>query len=286
MKSTFRILSIACVVGALGFSSCSKEDSLGESQIDLTPEIKTDLDRWIDENYVDTYNMQVFYRWDQYKTDMNRYLTPPRFSDVQPALEVVKTIWLDSYRDVAGEMFVKETAARELVLIGSRNSNTNGSITLGLAEAGVRVSLFGLDNLNTKSRPQVEEFIHTIQHEYVHIINMKYPFDEGEFLKITPADYLADWQNGGGDKVAQSLGFISSYSRSAPGEDFAEMAATMLTDIDAYNRLVNSVTDAYGKAKIKEKEAYVADYYRKSLGIDIYELCKVTKANTDFVVSQ
>lgn len=285
MKSTLKILSIACIVAAMGFTSCSKEDSLGETRIDLTPEHKTELDTWIDENYVDSYNMRVFYRWDQYKVDMSRYLTPPRVSDVKPALEVIKAIWLDSYKEIAGDMFVKKTASRELVLVGSMNMNTTATVTLGLAEQGIRITLFDLNNLDTKNKRDVEEFIHTIQHEYVHILNMQWPFDEGAFLKITASDYRADWNNAT-DSEAQALGFISAYSRSAPGEDFAEMAATMLKDIDVYNAMVEAVPSDYGRGKIREKEAYLVNYYKTSLGIDLYELCEITKAQTEMIVNQ
>ncbi|SFI99404.1 substrate import-associated zinc metallohydrolase lipoprotein [Myroides guanonis] len=285
MKSTLKIFSLACLLGTLGFASCSKEDSLGETRIDLTPERKTELDNWIDKNYLETYNMQVFYRWDQYKVDMNRYLTPPRVDRVQPTLEVVKAIWLDSYEKIAGEMFVKETAAKELVLVGSVNSNTNGTVTLGVAEQGVRISLFELNKLDTKNRSQVEQFIHTIQHEYVHILNMKWPFDEGAFLKITPGSYRADWQNAS-NAEANSLGFISAYSRSAPGEDFAEMVATMLQDVEKYNAMVDAIPSEFGRSKIREKEAYAVSYYKNSMGIDLYELCKIAKSQTDMVVNK
>lgn len=279
MKKTIRFIGFCCLTSLFMLTSCTKEEGLGESRLDITAPNKTELDKWIDTNFVDTYNMQVFYRWDPYKVDMARYLTPVKVEQVKPSLQVIKTIWLDSYLEMAGDMFVKKTAPRELVLVGSMNMNTTATITLGLAEQGVRISLFDLDRLNTKSKSEVEEFIHTIQHEYVHILNQSVPFNEGEYGKITAGSYRADWNNAT-TAVALSLGFISNYARSNVAEDFAEQASWMLKDIDAYELIVNSAAAKNGKAQIREKEAYVVDYYKNAFGIDFYALCRLTTENT------
>lgn len=284
MKKIVRFVSLCCLTAMFGLTACSQEDSLGDSRLDTTPEQKNALDTWIDDNYTYPYNMAVFYKWDPYKVDQARFLTPIEVNKVQPALEVIKTIWLDSYKEIAGEMFVKKTAPRELVMVGSVNANTTNTVTLGLAEQGVRITLFELNYLDTKSKSEVERFIHTIQHEYVHILNQAIPFDEGEYGKISGA-YRGDWQNG---KLAEAfkLGFISTYARSNATEDFAEQASWMLKDINAYNKLVKDNPYPEGKAKIQQKEAFVVKYYKEAFGIDFYELCNLTTANTEKAVNK
>ncbi|MEC4115395.1 substrate import-associated zinc metallohydrolase lipoprotein [Myroides phaeus] len=284
MKKIVRFVSLCCLTAMFGLTACSQEDSLGESRLVTTPEQKSDLDNWIDDNYTYPYNMAVFYKWDPYKVDKTRYLTPIEVNRVQPALEVIKTIWLDSYKEIAGEMFVKQTAPRELVMVGSVNANTTNTVTLGLAEQGVRISLFAMNYLDTKNKEEVEEFIHTIQHEYVHILNQSKPFNEQEYGSISAGDYMGDWQNGDDDE-AWELGFISAYSRSNVTEDFAEQASWMLKDINAYNAIVNAAP-AEGRAKIRKKEAFVVAYYLSAFGIDFYELCNLTTANTEKAVNK
>ncbi len=83
-------------------SSCTNEDKLTESQLDLTKPTLTTLDTWIENNFVNPYNIAIQYRWNQNTVDNNRYLYPPTQDKVLPALEVVQKIWLDSYKTVGG----------------------------------------------------------------------------------------------------------------------------------------------------------------------------------------
>lgn len=288
MKSTKYLAYFGGTVLAIGalFASCEKDDKLGESILNVTPdEIKTETDIWIDKEFRDMYNIRVFHKWNPYKVDIERYLTPPAEENVRPALNVVKGIWLDAYSKVADTMFVKKTAPRELVLTGSRNMNTNGTNTLGLAEQGYRISLFEVDALQLKSESAVKNFIHTIQHEYVHILNQTVHFDEKNYMAITASDYRADWQNGS-DAEAWSLGFISNYARSNGKEDFAEQASWMLRDIVQYEAKVNAIPSEIGRDKIRRKEAIVVSYYDKAFGIDFYELCKETRERTLNIVNE
>lgn len=279
-----RINKYLVIFSLLGLVACSNDDSLGESRLDLTPKEKTALDTWIDDVYTDPYNVRVFYRWDPTKVDMGRFLTPVAVDKVQPALKVVNQIWLETYKELAGVQFVKETAPRELVLVGSNNMNTNGTITLGVAEQGVRITLFSINTQDFKNKSAVERFIHTIQHEYVHILNQTAPFDKDEYGSLTPADYMSDWHNGSVAE-ANSLGFITSYARSNVDEDFAEQASAMLTNLEDYNKKVEAISSAYGKGMIRKKEALVVAYYKRAFDIDFYELCRQAAINTDIAIN-
>ncbi|MBS7230688.1 putative zinc-binding metallopeptidase [Flavobacterium psychroterrae] len=285
MKILKRYKALAMITASLLFVACAHEDQPGESQLDYSERDKTELDKWIDSSFLDPYNIKIYYEWNQNLVDNTKYLFPPTVEKVQPALEVVKKIWIDSYSTIGGKDFVKKIAPREFVLVGGLNLNTNGTLTLGLAEGGQRVTLFQLDYLNRKSCPEVTEFIHTIQHEYVHILNQTKPFDEQAWAKLTPSGYTTSWYTES-TATSRSLGFITSYARLNIYEDFAETASVILTSSKAeYAALLAGVTDVNGKANIKKKEAIVVQYYKDNFNIDFYALRDEAQKNTDIVIS-
>jgi substrate import-associated zinc metallohydrolase lipoprotein len=285
MKILKRYKAIAMLTGALLMVSCAHEDQPTDTQLDYSVRNKTELDKWADTNFLDPYNIKIYYEWNQNLVDNNRFLFPPTVEKVKPALEVVKKIWIDSYTTIGGTNFVKLIAPREFVLVGGTNLNTTGTQTLGLAEGGQRVTLFRIDYLNKKSRPDVTEFIHTIQHEYIHILNQTKPFDEQAWAKLTPSGYTASWYIQS-TASSRALGFITSYARLNIYEDFAETAATILTSSKAeYDAILASVTDATAKANLKKKEAIVVQYYKDNFKIDFYALRDEAQKNTDIVIN-
>ncbi|MDR7209384.1 putative zinc-binding metallopeptidase [Flavobacterium piscis] len=274
------VLSLVLFLGG-----CSSDDSLKESILDVSAPSKTALDNWIDTNYLNPYNINIQYKWNRNVVDNNRYLFPPLQSNVQPALEVVQKIWLDTYKEIAGPDFVKKIAPREFVLVGGVNLNSTGLITLGLAEAGQRITLFETDNLNTNERENVKRFVHTIQHEYIHILNQNKPFDEKTWSKITPSGYSAAWFNTT-DKDALEQGFITSYAKSNINEDFAEMASWLLVNSKAeYEAILEGITNKNAVANIKAKEAVVVKYFKVAFGIDFYQLRDAAEKNTNAVIN-
>lgn len=286
MKLSKQYKNIVLAVGFMALVSCSHEDQPTESMLNFTPREKTDLDRWIDQNYIDPYNISVQYQWNQNVVDNKRYLYPPAVDKVQPALELIKKIWIDSYTTIGGKDFVKIIAPRDFVLVGGVNVNPdNVSNTLGLAEGGKRISLFQVDFVNPKSRSSVSRFVHTIQHEYVHILNQTKIFDVESWSKITPKDYSSD-PFSMSDAEARDLGFISAYARSNYGEDFAETAAIILLSSKAeYEALLNSVATEEAYDALKKKEALVVQYYRDAFNIDFYALRDEAQKNTTAVLN-
>jgi len=276
---------IVMITGVMLFAACAHEDQPTESQLDSSVPNKTELDTWLTDSFLDPYNIKVYYEWNQNLVDNNRYLYPPAVENVESAMEVVKRIWIDSYTTIGGADFVKKIAPREFVLVGGTNLNTTGTITLGLAEGGQRVTLFQVDYLNRNSRADVTEFIHTIQHEYVHILNQTKPFDVQAWAKLTPSGYTSSWYIQP-TATSRSLGFITSYARLNVYEDFAETASTILTSSKAeYDAILASVTDATAKANLRKKEAIVVQYYKDAFNINFYALRDEAQKNTTEVVN-
>ncbi|MEO8240011.1 MAG: substrate import-associated zinc metallohydrolase lipoprotein [Flavobacterium sp.] len=272
------IVSIALI-------SCAHEDQPGESQLDYNQPVKTSLDNWIATTYLNPYNINVQYKWNQNTVDNSRYLFPPTIDKVQPALQIVETIWLKSYSTIGGADFVKKIAPREIVLIGGVNLNSVGTRTLGLAEGGQRVTLFETDYIDKSDRANVSEFIHTIQHEYIHILNQHKPFDEKSWSALTPGGYTADWYNFS-IPVSNEIGFITSYARSNINEDFAETASMILIYSKAeYAAFLAGIQSPTALAALKAKEALVVKYFKEAYNMDFYALRDEAEKNTTAVIN-
>ena len=259
---------------------CNGEEDLGTSDLNTEKPTLNALDTWLRANFTTSHNIDVKYHWDENKTDLNRYLHPPKEDRVRPTMQAVKTVWLDSYSQVGGADFVKKIAPREILLIGGVNKNPSGTITLGLAEGGKRITFFSVDLVDLKDQAELTEFISTIQHEYAHILTQTIPFDIEAYGKITPDNYTAQWFNES-ESDSRELGYITSYARSNPNEDFAEMVSRMLSnDKTEYDKLINAITSSTAKDKLREKEKFVVDYFKEKFNIDFYELQKAVAANT------
>lgn len=285
MKTLNKYKSIVLLSAVVLLGACSGDEPLKESQLDLSTPPKTELDNWIDTNYLNPYNINVQYKWNQNAVDNNRFLFPPLQTKVQPVLEIIQKIWLNSYKTVAGPDFVKIIAPREFVLVGGVNLNTTGTVTLGLAEGGKRITFFETDNVNKTNRANIKRFVHTIQHEYIHILNQTKPFDEKSLAKITPSGYSSAWYNTT-DAAALEQGFLTAYAKSNINEDFAETAATILINSKAeYAAILAGITSTTAVTSIKAKEAIVVKYYKDAFGIDLYLLRDEAEKNTTAVIN-
>jgi substrate import-associated zinc metallohydrolase lipoprotein len=272
-------------IAAIAFSGCTHEDQPEGSELDVTNPSQSTLDNWITANYSTPYNINVQYKWNQNTVDNNRYLYPPQEDKVQPVLEIIQKIWLNSYTTIAGVGFVKKIAPREIVMVGGMNLDLTGTITLGLAEGGQRVTLFETDNVDLTDRENVKRFIHTIQHEYIHILNQHKPYDENSMAKITPSGYTANWY-ATSDQDANEEGFITAYAKSNINEDFAEMASIMLINSkDEYETFLTSIHSETAVAAIRAKEAIVVTYFKREFNLDFYALRDEAEKNTAAVLN-
>ena len=285
MKTLNKYKKLVLLSAVVLLGSCAGDEPLKDSQLDLSTPPKTALDNWIDTNYLLPYNINVQYKWNPNAVDNNRFLYPPIQAKVQPVLEIVQKIWLESYKAVAGPNFVKNIAPREFVLVGGVNLNTTGTITLGLAEGGKRITFFETDNVDKKNRANIKRFLRTIQHEYIHILNQTKPFDEKSMATITPTGYSSAWYNTS-DAVALEEGFLTAYAKSNINEDFAETAATILVSSKAeYAAILAAIVSPVARASIKSKEAIVVKYYKDAFNIDLYKLRDEAEKNTNDVIN-
>lgn len=283
MKNYIKIM-LVCLI-AMCFMSCSDgSDSVGASQIDTATPILNRLDIWLRGNFVESYNIEVLYKWDINDTDIDRFLHPPYESSVRPVANALQKAWIEPYSAVGGTDFIKNIAPRQFTFVGSFNFNPNSpTITLGFAEAGTKITLFNIDYLDFTDINSIKEPLRTVHHEYGHILNQNIPIDV-TYGQINPEDYTGQWFNRT-DEEARELGYITAYGSSQEGEDFVEMIATMLTNSkQEFDALVNGIANEESKAIIRQKEGMVADYFSINFDIDIYELQDLTDKATKELV--
>ena len=268
--------------------SCNSDDKLdGNSYLPkegADKELQNSTDDYLYKTFTKPYNISVHYKWDRniYGTtkDNNRNMYPPRLKNVKPAFEMVDLVWIQTYKKIAGEEFVRELRPLSLLASGSYAYNEDNTRTLGLASGGVQITLYEVDFLE-ESLESAQQFIHTIQHEYIHIINQKQEFNQPTFGKNNPGDYTPNWselktklaeripntttrrykmENGEDwniDAYANILGFTTGYARSNIIEDFAETASfymskspedieAMLDQIRSYDAMTQQQREVYG----------------------------------------
>jgi substrate import-associated zinc metallohydrolase lipoprotein len=287
MRSKFLLVLL---FGSVAFFSCRKEDPLVVDDISgLGGDTwtQTALDKWLYDTLVVPFNIATKYKWDQSELDLNKSIVPPKEEKVIPVMQSVKRVWMEPYILQGGELFFKRYSPKLFVLAGSANWNMDGSITLGTAEGGRKIVLYLLNDFKNKTMPGYvpadsvvpKQMFHVIHHEFTHILDqtIRRPV---EFDNVTKGFYTADWINTD-DYSARQDGYVTAYALSSPTEDFAEMASIMLIEgRSGFDAIVNSITGtsvrgttaAEAKAKLRQKESLVVNYFKQAWNIDFYTL--------------
>ena len=231
----YLMASAVVVASASMFSACS-EDEFTETifptdEVELDPESYTyKFDKWLKQSFLDPYNLELCYKMEDVEADMNYNLVPATYRNAVDLALLTKYLWFDAYNELAGEEFLMANGPRKIHLIGSPAYNpSTGSMILGLAEGGIKVSLFRVNSLTVTDFNQLNEYyFKTMHHEFAHILHQKksYPV---EFNQLSVGNYDDNnWQDRNGGVVA-SLGFFTSYASSQFREDFAETIANYIT---------------------------------------------------------
>lgn len=231
--------SLVAIASALALSSCS-EEKLSDNSV--FPDIDESLDptsftykfdKWIDENYCQPYNMKFVYKMEHLGTDMNYNLVPATLDKSMELAVLTKYLWYDVYAELVGPDFLRQYGPKIIHLIGSSAVNpTSGTEILGLAEGGLKVSLFKVNALDPTDAEQLnEKYFKTMHHEFSHILHQTKTYPK-EFNLLNSADYEpTGWQDRNGATVA-SLGFTTCYASMQAREDFAETLANYITRTD------------------------------------------------------
>lgn len=281
---------IIITLSLLLFLSCSTHEDFGPSIFDVEDHLNEsqasyEFDSWLRQAYLQPYNLDFRYRMEDIGSDMDFNLVPTSFAKAQQMAKLVKYLWFDVYGTVVSPEFLKENGPRIIHLIGSPAYNPiSGTILLGTAEGGIKVTLYRCNELDPTDVDMLNEYyFKTMHHEFAHILHQKrnYPV---EFGLISRGRYNPlGWQYKT-DSEAATLGFVSPYAGSQNREDFVEVIANYLVKSDAqwdailqlaslpgvdYDGKVLPDDGVDGKTIILQKLEMAKKWLRESWSIDL-----------------
>ena len=254
-------------VAMMSLSSCS-EDKLGDTifpDIDETLDPNSysyQLDKFLRDSFLTVYNLDFRYRMQDIGTNMNYNLVPATYENSIDLAVLTKYLWFDAYREVAGIDFLKSYGPRIIHLIGSPAYNpSSGSMMVGLAEGGVKVSLFRVNAMDINNFQQMNEYyFKTMHHEFTHILHQMRSYPTA-FNELSVGHYdSSNWQDRQ-ESMCNGLGFVTNYASSEYREDFAETVANfvVMTD-DQWNRVLDLASRGWATTA-SEEEASTAEYF-------------------------
>lgn len=218
----------------LTFISCKKEEGMRDKTVVfLEEEHQSDFDKWIYETFTVPYNMEIKWKWDDGEVDNKFHVTPPQKEKAEQFVKALYQIWIKPYEEVGGQNFIKTYVPKLIYLVGTPQYNKDGTMTLGLAEGGRKVTVFNVDAFDNLDLDKMSRAFHTLHHEFSHILHQKINYPT-TFKTISKGLYTGSWYNYSEYK-ANTLGFMSSYSMSNANEDFVEIVANILTIVQNSN---------------------------------------------------
>lgn len=239
MKKTYIIIAVLAFIMAGCSQDKLSEKSIFEDTPTLNPSSPTyDFDLYLYENYLKPYNISFKYRLADGSTDMNYNLVPVEYEAAQTTAHAVKFLWLDVYSKQLAQspwgkdsLFLQKYAPRILNVLGSPAMNAaQGTETLGVAEGGVKITLYNMNNIDLSNQAWLNKYIfHVMHHEFSHILHQTKSFPK-EYEQLSAGLYDSQGWQYKQDTAAYHLGFVTPYSMSEAHEDFVEVISSYITD--------------------------------------------------------
>lgn len=248
----------------------------------------SDLDIYINNNFLDEFNMAIRYKYEDRFVNPNEKAIPPRLSAVMPMLGFIQEFWIDPYLEVEnGEEFFRSHVPPEIVLLGGPIYNVDGTLTLGTADAGARITFTDVNSIDLDDEEWRDLQLNVVYHEFSHIVHQRYKLPPG-FETISPNGYSGpgSWYTLTDDE-ALIRGYVSPYATLNPNEDFAETVAFYLFDsefAETYttpesNCQTNECEDRnIGRSLIRQKVSAISNHYEKVTGINLESLRNIIQA--------
>lgn len=251
---------LAAVAG--GFSSCA-EDKIEGSIFDTTEKpldpnsFTYALDKFSQDNFLAPYNMRFVYKIEDIETDMTYNLVPATYEESIKMAALMKYLWLDVYKkNVPDAAFLPTYGPKIIQLIGCPAYNpSTGTETVGLAESGVKITLYKVNELDVSDIDGLNEnFFKTMHHEFSHILHQTKAYPES-FQEISAGSYDGfSWQDRH-DVEARTLGCVTPYASSAVSEDWVETIANYIVKNDTeWNKILEDAKLDYEKVSLLAAE--------------------------------
>ncbi|MBV6641851.1 MAG: putative zinc-binding metallopeptidase [Cyclobacteriaceae bacterium] len=284
-----KINNILLLVGlVLSISSCFPSEELNVPVKDVNEGNLTDLDIYINDNFLEEFNMAIRYKYEDRFVDPNEKAIPPRLSAVMPMLDFIQQYWIDPYLEVSnGEVFFRNHVPAEIVFLGGPIYNVDGTLTLGTADAGARITFTDVNSVNPDDEDWRDLQLNVVYHEFSHIVHQRYKLPAG-FETISPNGYSGpgSWYTLT-DEEALQRGFVTPYATLNPNEDFAETVAFYLFDSQFAQKFTIAETNCQtsdcenrntGRALIRQKVSAISNHYEKVTGINLESLRNIIQA--------
>jgi substrate import-associated zinc metallohydrolase lipoprotein len=256
--------------------SCNEDDLNGDSIFDTSEVERNAFEKWLLQNYTHPYNIDFKYRLEDIESDMDYTLTPADMDKSIKLAKLVKYCWLEAYDEVAGIAFTRTFVPKTVHLIGSAAYNTNGTMVLGTAEGGLKITLYLVNSLQVDRDFLNYFYFKTMHHEFAHILHQTKNYDP-DFETISEANYIGnDWIYSS-DTEARQAGFVTPYAQSEPNEDFVESIALYVTNSPEFWDALLEEAGEEGAAIILQKFEIVRNYLQETWSIDIDQLRDVVQ---------
>ena len=186
MRKTI-IYTAAVAVLAIAQYSCTREEVLdSESVVTIDEGVRTDLDRWLERNYVLPYNIEYVYKWDFNTVPFEFETTPVDYQEAVVHSHLIKYLCFDCFAAVAGTDFVCRYMPKQVYVVNSPMSLAGANFSvLGSTDFGKRILLSDINGFtkalttdlwlmkNNLSAQQSfsEKVAKTTFHELMHLLN-------------------------------------------------------------------------------------------------------------------
>ena len=274
-----KIVSYALIALGVAMLGCYPDETLSVPVKQTDVKIETDLDKFIEENFRIKYGMAIRYRFvDRYIQPTQR-VAPPRLEVVTPMLNFIQKFWIDPFLEIPnGEAYFRAYVPSEVVLLGGLIYNSNGTVTLGTADAGAQITFTNVNGLDLADKEWEALQLQTVYHEFAHIVHQrnKLPTDF-ETISVTGYTSAGSWFTLT-DEEALIRGFVSPYATSSPNEDFAETVAFFLYNQDFVTSILTDESNCTttecverntGRELIRQKLTAIREHYQKVVGINL-----------------
>jgi substrate import-associated zinc metallohydrolase lipoprotein len=257
---------------------CYPDESL-DVPLKEVPDSTDPIDIYIDNNFIETYGIAVRYKFVDRYVDPSKRVTPPEREVIIPMLDFLTSFWIEPFINVPnGKKFFESHVPSEMVFIGSSIFNGDGTVTLGTADAGARITLTEVNQVDTTDLDWILRQLGTIYHEFAHIVHQRYDLPPN-FQEIASNGYTSSgsWYNLT-DEEALKRGFVSPYGTSSANEDFAEFVAFLLFDKNFYETYINDEANCgtadceernEGRARLRLKYTSILKHYQTHTGVDL-----------------
>ena len=272
-----RIMILSAVLLA---TSCYDDESVKSPVKQQTPS-EDPLDQIIQSQFVDQFGVAVRYKYVDRYVDPTKRVTPPQRELVEPMLDFLTKFWIEPYVGVQnGRRFFQDHVPAEVIFIGSPIFNDDGTITLGTADAGARITLTEVNAIDLENEVWLFQQLNTIYHEFAHIIHQRYNLPTN-WQQISPEGYtsIGSWYTLS-DADALARGFVSPYGTSTYNEDFAEIVAFIMFHPQFYEIYIEDETCTTadcvernaGRAMIRQKYSAVLSHYSQVTGVNLLDV--------------